>query len=282
MRFKCILLTFLFFMIQSSRANICSPCNETTCPPILFGCGSYRAIDPCGCCEHCARGNMEPCGGKNWEIGYCNRDLQCMAITGKGLVQIPMIGICKEIQGPGKEYFQDADENCPVQNVCYKVTGICDCFKKRTCIMDFFQYSEAYCNPALDYPPPEGEDELPEKFCFHGGCDIIEEKCVCESKLCDYTRKFQFSDITECNKARVKQYCANVTCPEVKPIPCPSDSELTSPYTPQGDCCPKVPSFCTCDFQRCNKSCPNGRRKIIIRESEAVPGRCCDKFLCLL
>ncbi|KAG8434281.1 hypothetical protein GDO86_012599 [Hymenochirus boettgeri] len=120
MRFKCILLTFLFFMIQSSRANICSPCNETTCPPILFGCGSYRAIDPCGCCEHCARGNMEPCGGKNWEIGYCNRDLQCMAITGKGLVQIPMIGICKEIQGPGKEYFQDADENCPVQNVCYK------------------------------------------------------------------------------------------------------------------------------------------------------------------
>ncbi|KAG8434280.1 hypothetical protein GDO86_012599 [Hymenochirus boettgeri] len=226
MRFKCILLTFLFFMIQSSRANICSPCNETTCPPILFGCGSYRAIDPCGCCEHCARGNMEPCGGKNWEIGYCNRDLQCMAITGKGLVQIPMIGICKA--------------------------------------------------------PPEGEDELPEKFCFHGGCDIIEEKCVCESKLCDYTRKFQFSDITECNKARVKQYCANVTCPEVKPIPCPSDSELTSPYTPQGDCCPKVPSFCTCDFQRCNKSCPNGRRKIIIRESEAVPGRCCDKFLCLL
>eukprot|EP00079_Xenopus_tropicalis_P016887 XP_004916243.1 PREDICTED: cysteine-rich motor neuron 1 protein-like [Xenopus tropicalis] len=287
MRFKVIFLIILF-NIPGYQAYNCTSCEETTCPPILFGCGSNRAIDPCGCCEHCARGNMQPCGGENWEIGYCNNGLKCAAVNGTGLVEIPNIGICKDLKGfPYKEYFEDNDEICPKQTGCYRVVGNCDCVTKRTCILDFFQYSEEQCNPMRDFLAWEREQEEEKsekeiKYCFWSGCDITDGKCVCESGICDFNRRFQFRDIWKCNEALVKQRCSNVTCPEVQPIECPIDSVLSQPYTPQGDCCPKIPSFCTCDFGKCDNSCPKGRRKVMIWKSNGIPGSCCDRFRCLI
>ncbi|OCT72744.1 cysteine-rich motor neuron 1 protein-like [Xenopus laevis] len=282
MRFEVISL-IIFLTIPGYQAYNCTSCEDTTCPPILFGCKGHRAIDPCGCCEHCARGYMEPCGGENWEIGYCNDGLKCAAVNGTGLAEIPNIGICRDLKEfPLKHYFEDNDEICPIRTGCYRAVGHCDCITKHTCILDFFQYSEELCNPMIDFLNRFNEPEGEQRYCFWRGCDITDGKCACESGLCDYTRRFQFRDIWECNKGLVNQKCSNVTCPEVQPIECPNDSTLSNAYTPQGDCCPKVPSFCTCDFNKCNNECPRGRRKVMIWKSNGIPGSCCDRFLCLV
>ncbi|KAM4703149.1 cysteine-rich motor neuron 1 protein-like [Rhinophrynus dorsalis] len=259
----------------------CTACEERTCPPILFHCPGRTAIDPCGCCRHCAKQEMEPCGGEDWEVGYCDKRYKCAAINGTGLVEIPNIGICKYLKDiPWKDHWEDDDEMCPVQKGCYWTAGMCDCVTKRTCIYDFFQYSKERCQPRFDYEPYfDKKEESVEQECYTDGCNIIDGKCVCESAKCGH--RFEFRDKRKCNEALVNQMCANVTCPEVTPIPCPTDSVLSKPYTPHGECCPTVPSFCTCDFNRCNNDCPEGKRKILIQKTDGIPGSCCDKFLCL-
>ncbi|XP_040182503.1 cysteine-rich motor neuron 1 protein-like isoform X2 [Rana temporaria] len=220
---------------QTNAAYNCTACEKRKCPPLLTPCGGRRAIDPCGCCKHCAKEGYEVCGGPDWELGYCDRGLRCANITGTELVEIPNTGICKVFPGrPQKEYYEDDDENCPVQTGCYRMMGTCECPGKRTCVLDFQldKYDRLHCDP------------------------------------------FYFDNL--------KRLCANVTCPEVKVPTCPPDSVLTKPHTPYGECCPTIPSYCTCHFERCVNNCPNGKRKVTILKTKGEPGSCCDLNLCLL
>ncbi|XP_053307566.1 cysteine-rich motor neuron 1 protein-like [Spea bombifrons] len=279
MRFGFVLFILSSFMVHGLLAYNCTACENRTCPPRPFGCQGNYAIDPCGCCEHCAKQMWEPCGGENWELGYCGRHLRCANITGNGLVEIPLAGVCKYMDKyPTTSYhWEDDDEICPEQSGCYVTTGVCDCVTKRTCISDFRFSSQEICNNRED---EDFHVKYFKNICFNGGCNIIDERCVCENGHCD--RKYQFSDDQKCNAALVKQKCVNVTCPNMEDIKCPKDSVATRPYTPPGECCATVPSFCTCDFETCNNSCPRGKRKIMVKESDGIPGECCDRFLCLL
>ncbi|KAM4016548.1 cysteine-rich motor neuron 1 protein-like [Anomaloglossus baeobatrachus] len=281
-----MLLFFLLFLFSSffqsaQSAYNCTACEERKCPPMITPCPGREAIDPCGCCRHCAKQEGEICGGPDWEFGYCDRYYKCAAINGTGLVEIPNIGACKDMPGYSlpSYYAEDDDEICPKQSGCYKVMGTCDCVTKRTCLPDFTldNYDRLYCDPMYDSPDFE---HLFEYRCTNHGCDLVDNECKCESSGCD--RTFQYKDRKSCYKVIRERLCANVTCPEVEPLKCPRDSMATGPHTPYGQCCPTIPSECTCNFKLCNNDCPDGKRKVMARESDGIPGRCCDKFLCVL
>ncbi|XP_069804490.1 cysteine-rich motor neuron 1 protein-like isoform X2 [Dendropsophus ebraccatus] len=233
-----VLLVISPYVFQNAQsAQNCTACEYRKCPPVIRPCpGSGReAIDPCGCCRHCPKQRGELCGGPDWEYGYCDNSYKCAASNGTGLVDIPNIGVCKELPGytTPSHYAEDDDEICPEQSGCYRVMGTCDCVTKRTCLADFSmsRYDPLYCEPQYD------------------------------------------------DRARL---CANVTCPEEEAVRCPHDSMASVPHTPYGQCCPTIPSQCTCDLQQCNHKCPRGRRKVMVWESDGVPGRCCHRYLCLL
>ncbi|KAM9299303.1 cysteine-rich motor neuron 1 protein-like [Gastrophryne carolinensis] len=263
---------------QVLAAYNCTACDKRTCPLYVTPCPGNTAIDPCGCCQHCAKQKLQPCGGPDWELGYCDKHLKCFSITGLGLVEIPNVGICKELPGEEyREYFEDDDINCPKQTGCYRVVGTCDCPTKHTCILDSFQYSELYCNPKYDSPDYE---HVYEYKCTSHGCDIVDDRCMCTSSGCD--KKFPFQDSKECYKALTERLCANVTCPEVEALKCPRDSFASHPHTPLLMCCPTIPSYCTCDFEQCSTTCPKGKRKVTVWKTNGVPGACCDKTVCVL
>ncbi|XP_073459833.1 cysteine-rich motor neuron 1 protein-like [Aquarana catesbeiana] len=275
------LLIVCICWMQTNAAYNCTACEKRKCPQYVTPCRGHRAIDPCGCCEHCAKGKYEVCGGPDWELGYCDRDLMCANITGTELVEIPNTGICKEFPDqPRKDYFQDEDENCPVQTGCYQMMGTCDCPSKRTCILDFHldKYDRLYCDPFY-FDNPDN-DHLYNYKCSRSGCDMVGNECVCTSGGCD--RMFQFPDLASCYKSQMKRLCANVTCPELEVPTCPPDSVLTKPHTPYGECCPTIPRYCTCNFNRCVNNCPNGKRKVTIWKTKGEPGSCCNRNLCLL
>ncbi|XP_077314506.1 cysteine-rich motor neuron 1 protein-like [Lithobates pipiens] len=274
------LLIVCICWMQTNAAYNCTACEKRKCPQYVTPCAGHTAIDPCGCCEHCAKMKSDPCGGPDWELGYCDRGLRCVGITGTELVDIPNTGICKEIPGEKpKAYMEDDDENCPERSGCYRVMGMCDCITKHTCILDFqmSQYTPLYCNPQYDSPD---YDHLFEYKCTRRGCDMVGDECVCTSDGCE--RTFQFENKDQCYKSLMKRLCANVTCPEVKVPTCPPDSVRTKPHTPYGNCCPTIPSYCTCNFERCMNKCPNGKRKVTIWKTKGEPGSCCDLNLCLL
>ncbi|XP_075695627.1 cysteine-rich motor neuron 1 protein-like [Rhinoderma darwinii] len=278
-----LLFLFPYFFQPAQSAYNCTACENRKCPPLITPCsGSGRiAIDPCGCCRHCTRQQGDICGGPDWEYGYCDTYYSCAAINGTGSVEFPNIGVCKDMPGTIRPsyYAEDDDENCPEQSGCYRVMGTCDCITKRTCIADFSMshYMPLYCDPQFDDPYNEHLFHFP---CSSYGCDIVDNQCICEKSTCD--RTFQFKDEQSCYKVIRDRQCANVTCPEVKPLKCPRDSLASNPYTPYGECCPTIHSVCTCNFKLCNSSCPRGKRKVMAWKSDGVAGRCCDKFLCLL
>lgn len=123
-------------------------------------------------------------------------------------------------------------------------------------------------------------DHLYNYKCSRSGCDMVGNECVCTSGGCD--RMFQFPDLASCYKSQMKRLCANVTCPELEVPTCPPDSVLTKPHTPYGECCPTIPRYCTCNFNRCVNNCPNGKRKVTIWKTKGEPGSCCNRNLCLL
>ncbi|KAG8568765.1 hypothetical protein GDO81_014140 [Engystomops pustulosus] len=281
------LLFFIFpyFFQPVESAYNCTVCDKSKCPPMITPCPGREAIDPCGCCHHCAKQNGEVCGGPDWKFGYCDSYYKCAAINATGLVEIPDIGVCKDMPGysPPSYYAEDDDENCPEHSGCYRVMGTCDCVTKRTCIPNFqlSHFQRLLCDPMYDDPYFE---DLFAKFydrpCTRSGCDIVDNECVCKTSGCDNT--FQYPDRRSCHNVIMKQLCANVTCPEVEPLKCPRDSLATKPHTPYRQCCPTIPSQCSCDFKLCNYKCPKGKRKVDVWKSDGVAGRCCDTFLCLL
>ncbi|XP_068203247.1 single insulin-like growth factor-binding domain protein-2 [Palaemon carinicauda] len=76
-----ILLIFFFFLTYLDRVwpLSCIPCREITCelPPRLFSCNWGLALDMCGCCYVCAKGEGEKCGGQWGWHGRCGRGLYC-------------------------------------------------------------------------------------------------------------------------------------------------------------------------------------------------------------
>ncbi|XP_044138796.1 cysteine-rich motor neuron 1 protein-like [Bufo gargarizans] len=269
-----------FFQPAQSAYN-CTACENRKCPPMITPCPGSEAIDPCGCCKHCAKQVLEICGGPDWEYGYCDSSYKCAAKNGTGLVEIPNTGICKDMPGyrTPSHYAEDDDEDCPEHYGCFKVMGMCDCVTKRTCIPNFSfeRYDPLYCDPQFDDP---SFDHLYQYTCTRYGCNLVDNQCICQQSGCD--RTFEFPDKKSCHRVLRERLCANVTCPEVEPLQCPRDSMATKPHTPYGECCPTIPSECTCNFKLCNDRCPRGKRKVMAWKSDGVSGRCCDKFLCLL
>lgn len=99
MRSESVLVLFNFCMwLRASAAQVCAPCPQHACPPVAsHGCeeGRVLARDPCGCCDQCARLELELCGGVNWQLGYCAQGLTCTALNHTGAVTVPDIGVCK-------------------------------------------------------------------------------------------------------------------------------------------------------------------------------------------
>lgn len=92
-----VLLNFCVWL-RASAAEVCAPCSQRACPPLpAHGCeeGRVLARDPCGCCDQCARLEMELCGGDSWQLGYCALGLTCTALNHTGALTIPDIGVCK-------------------------------------------------------------------------------------------------------------------------------------------------------------------------------------------
>ncbi|KAM5140377.1 cysteine-rich motor neuron 1 protein-like [Mantella aurantiaca] len=146
-----LLLIVCVCWTQANAEYNCTACDKRICQPYNTPCPGHVAIDPCGCCKHCAKQRSETCGGPDWDFGYCDRGLRCANITGTKLVEIPDTGICKEFPGERTSYFVD-DENCPEQTGCYQVMGTCDCPTKRTCILDFDlpHYVPLHCDRMYD------------------------------------------------------------------------------------------------------------------------------------
>ncbi|KAM5141185.1 cysteine-rich motor neuron 1 protein-like isoform 1-T2 [Mantella aurantiaca] len=277
-----LLLIVCVCWTQANAAYNCTACDKRICQPYNTPCPGHVAIDPCGCCKHCAKLRFQVCGGADWEFGYCDRGLRCANITGTELVEIPDTGICKEFPGESiVNYFEDDDENCPEQSGCYRVMGTCDCPTKRSCILDaqLEKYTRLYCDPMYDDPQFE---HLFVYQCKESGCDIVDDQCDCKTVGCDVKRTFQFKNKNDCYKTLMERLCANVTCPELKVPTCPKDSVPSQPHTPYGKCCPTIPSYCTCKFDQCESSCPEGKRKINIWKTNGMPGSCCDRYICLL
>nr|XP_033778691.1 cysteine-rich motor neuron 1 protein-like isoform X2 [Geotrypetes seraphini] len=218
-----------FWVILASAAQElvafnCSECDKSKCPPPPISCPGKRATDPCGCCRHCARLGWEPCGGENWQLGYCDSYYRCAAVNGTGNVEIPDTGVCKYVGPEDDEFFA----NIPCLNI---------------------------------------------------GCDLVGGQCECGDRRCDEP-KSKFRNQKECNDALVRVKCADISCPEPPKLNCSSDSVITRTYTPPGECCPTVPSFCTCNFEKCAK-CPYKKTKVNVRNATGIPGDCCDEFYCV-
>lgn len=85
-------------LLRASAGQVCAPCTNRACPPVpAQGCeeGRVLARDPCGCCDQCARLELEVCGGENWQQGYCAPGLTCTALNHTGAITIPDKGVCK-------------------------------------------------------------------------------------------------------------------------------------------------------------------------------------------
>lgn len=93
-----VMLLNLLVLVRALLAHECTPCNLRTCPvKVAQGCEGGRSVarDPCGCCDHCARLEWEPCGGQDWTHGYCALGLTCASINSTGAATMPEIGVCK-------------------------------------------------------------------------------------------------------------------------------------------------------------------------------------------
>ncbi|XP_029434512.1 cysteine-rich motor neuron 1 protein-like [Rhinatrema bivittatum] len=276
--FFCLILTCAAHELLAFN---CTECDKSKCPPRPISCPGRTATDPCGCCNHCAKQMWEPCGGENWELGYCDLRYRCAAVNGTGNVEIPDIGICKYGE-VSFNYWMDDDENCPPVHGCVVRMSFCECTTIRTCV-DYFSYSdEPTCRKSRPYDweyfenPSAFETDI--QYCFNAGCNLVEGRCECGSGNCE--AKYMFRDQKECNAVLVSLKCANVTCPELPEVKCSNDSVITPTYTPFGECCPTVPRFCTCDFDKCPK-CLYAERKITYRNATGFPGDCCDLFYCV-
>ncbi|MBN3295666.1 cysteine-rich motor neuron 1 protein [Amia ocellicauda] len=263
------------------RQDCASSCPH--CPKMRTPCPGRYAVDPCGCCRHCARQRAEVCGGPSWQYGYCDTYLTCASINDTTPIKIPNTGVCKELPGVKRDPWED--DLCPWVWGCGVRVGNCDCYSEQTCFGSFTYSSYEKCWEVLkefmDYDPTLQQSETESKPvpCTHQRCELTEGRCVCQERSCFAQPRLLTVD--ECEDQLLLEQCRNISCP-TKTVPsCPLDSFLTKAYTPVGDCCPLVPSFCTCDFKRCaSPSCPPGWHSQLISKGTGVPGNCCPLYQC--
>jgi len=98
--FTCSCLLICVQLIDSSRAYDMCTCNQLMCN-VPVGCKHGLVPDQCGCCEVCARGVHEMCGGAPDGTGVCAAGLQCVIHARAGdLVTGRERGTCE-----GKTHF---------------------------------------------------------------------------------------------------------------------------------------------------------------------------------
>lgn len=76
----CFLLLTLFVVASADRVpRSCGTCDPSQCAPLpAEGCSSGTLLDACGCCELCASGVGEPCGGRGPSAKRCASGLECV------------------------------------------------------------------------------------------------------------------------------------------------------------------------------------------------------------
>uniref|UniRef100_H2UFE2 Cysteine-rich motor neuron 1 protein n=1 Tax=Takifugu rubripes TaxID=31033 RepID=H2UFE2_TAKRU len=276
----------VIFLVRGLWAHECTPCNLRTCPvkaPHDCEGGRTLARDPCGCCDQCARLELEPCGGQDWAHGYCALGLTCASINSTGAVEIPEIGVCKVLPDHPEAGLED--ERCPLVTGCDRAGGQCVCDARHSCLGSFAYPDRESCTK------PEGRrhahrERHREKYvgpsnpaCTFSGCNLTSEGCVCESQSCHH--HFAYINRSQCQEAAEELRCAGVVCPTLEVSSCPEDSVLTKSYTPPNGCCPSIPPQCTCDLSACHKlHCPSGQRAVPLSKASGRPGDCCDIYDC--
>lgn len=95
---RCLLLFVMIVFLQTiikCQARDCF-CNQLVCDHDASNCSTGVTTDPCGCCQVCARGPGEPCGGEGEDAGVCGTGLTCeiQAKTGD-VMNGRERGICK-------------------------------------------------------------------------------------------------------------------------------------------------------------------------------------------
>ncbi|KAL7380595.1 hypothetical protein ABVT39_020420 [Epinephelus coioides] len=287
---KCsVVLLNVLFLVRALAAHECTPCNVRTCPvKAPHGCEGGRTLarDPCGCCDHCARLEWEPCGGQDWAHGYCALGLTCASVNKTGAATIPETGVCKVLPEHPEAGLED--ERCPLMTGCDRAGGQCVCDARHSCLGSFTFPDQETCMKASksEGRRHEHRDRHREKYvgpsnpaCMFSGCNLTAEGCVCESQSCHH--HFAYINRSQCQEAAEELRCAGVTCPDLQVPSCPKGSVLTKSYTPPAGCCPSIPSQCTCDLRACHKpQCPSGQRAVPLSQASGQPGDCCDVFEC--
>ncbi|XP_056328726.1 insulin-like growth factor-binding protein 7 [Danio aesculapii] len=76
----CVLVLALLGSASAQRLSRgCGSCDRTQCAPLpAQGCSSGTLRDSCGCCELCAAGEGEPCGGRGVSARRCGSGLECV------------------------------------------------------------------------------------------------------------------------------------------------------------------------------------------------------------
>ncbi|XP_060789927.1 cysteine-rich motor neuron 1 protein-like isoform X3 [Neoarius graeffei] len=206
-------------LLRASAAQACAPCPQRACPPVpAQGCDEGRVLarDPCGCCDQCARLEMELCGGENWQLGYCALGLTCTALNHTGAVTVPHTGVCKgvsDIPDTGME-----DERCPLSSGCNLVSGECVCESKHSCLISFSYPNPEACAKSKEMEARRHEREHKnrqrEKFvgpsnpaCVFSGCNLTTTGCECASKSC--LPHFTYANRSQCQLAAVSPKCVH-------------------------------------------------------------------------
>ncbi|XP_034713414.1 cysteine-rich motor neuron 1 protein [Etheostoma cragini] len=287
---KCsVVLLNVLSLVRVLSAVECTPCNLRTCPvkaPQSCEGGRTLARDPCGCCDHCARLEWEPCGGQDWAHGYCALGLTCASVNKTGAATIPETGVCKVLPGHPEAGLED--ERCPLMTGCDRAGGQCVCDARHSCLGSFTYPDQETCMKAgkSDVRRHEHLKRHQEKYvgpsnraCMFSGCNLTAKGCVCESQSCHH--HFAYINRSQCQEAAEELRCAGLTCPTLQVPSCPKGSVLTKSYTPPTGCCPSIPPQCTCDLRACRKpQCPSGQRAAPLSQASGRPGDCCDVFEC--
>ncbi|XP_062863605.1 cysteine-rich motor neuron 1 protein-like [Trichomycterus rosablanca] len=281
-----VVLSLCLLVVRVPAAQECAPCTERACPSVPWsGCEEWRVLarDPCGCCDQCARLELELCGGENWELGYCAQGLTCTSLNHTGTLNIPDTGVCKGLSNSADSGVED--KRCPLVSGCNRVNSECICELKHSCLVSFSYPDKDTCISAMKTDAQKHEKEVMEKSeepsyqaCAFSGCNLTAIGCECVSQSCN--PHFTYSNRSQCQQAAVELRCAGITCPTI-PVPdCPPDSVLTRSYTPPSGCCPTIPPVCTCAQCPLEPKCPSGHKAVVISEAAGAPGNCCDSYSC--
>uniref|UniRef100_A0A087XYX7 Cysteine rich transmembrane BMP regulator 1 (Chordin like) n=1 Tax=Poecilia formosa TaxID=48698 RepID=A0A087XYX7_POEFO len=204
-----VMLLSLLVLVRALLAHECTPCNLRTCPvKVAQGCEGGRSVarDPCGCCDHCARLEWEPCGGQDWTHGYCALGLTCASINSTGAATMPEIGVCKRSCWifSSNVTFHPCDERCPLITGCDKAGAECVCDARYSCLGTFTYPDQETCMkasksaeelrcagvtcPALQLPSCPKGSVLTKSYTPPAGCcPSMPPQCTCDFRACNKT-----------------------------------------------------------------------------------------------